>query len=122
MTKKTQNLASIEAKPSPFQPLFENLSHVIDVSRKKFDLERASNADKQRWARLLITGCEAFANLLETRKLEALEERLAQIERSGQTQTFSTQAIDRTDILSRLKRQADAEEAEARAQQEPSHE
>lgn len=76
-------MACIESEKSSFEALFENLSHVIDVSRQKFDLERASNSDKQKWARLLIAGCEAYANLLETSKLEKLEERIANIEQRG---------------------------------------
>jgi hypothetical protein len=60
--------------------LFENLEHVIAVSRIKFDLTRASNSDKQKWARLLISGCEAYANLLETAKLEEIEARIKNLE------------------------------------------
>lgn len=73
-------MASTETKTGEFQPLFENLRHVIDVSRTKFDLVRASNSDKQRWARLLISGCEAYASLLETSKLEEIEARLSNLE------------------------------------------
>ena len=46
--EKTQNLTGTEQKTSSFKPLFENLEHVINVSRKKFDLARASNSDKQK--------------------------------------------------------------------------
>lgn len=78
---ENQTLASIAPKKGDFQPLFENLSHVIDVSRKKFDLTRASNSDKQRWARLLISGCQAYSELLEASKLEEIEARIQALEK-----------------------------------------
>jgi len=78
--QKNQNLAGTAGKPGDYQPLFENLRHVIDVSRKKFDLKRASNSDKQKWARLLITGCEAYGSLMEKAKIELIELRISQIE------------------------------------------
>jgi hypothetical protein len=77
---ENQNLMSITSKRGDFKPLFDNLSHVIAVSRNKFDLVRASNLDKQRWARLLITGCEAYAKLLEASKIDELEARLTRLE------------------------------------------
>jgi len=77
---ENQNLASPASKRGDFQPLFENLSHLIDVSRQKFDLERASNSDKQKWARLLIQGCEAYGKLMETAKIEEIEVRLESLE------------------------------------------
>lgn len=80
MTEETQTLTSTTQKTSPFKGLFDNLSHVIDVSRNKFDLTRASNSDKQRWARLLIQGCEVYGKLLETAKIEDIENRLEKIE------------------------------------------
>ena len=80
MTEKNQNLTCTASKTGDFQPLFENLSHVIAVSRNKFDLQRASNGDKQRWARLLILGCQTYADLLEKVKLEEIEERIKKIE------------------------------------------
>jgi hypothetical protein len=69
-----------EQKKSGFQPLFNHLSHVIDVSREKFDLHRTNNHDRQKWARLLITGCEAYAKLLESSKIDEIEERLTKLE------------------------------------------
>lgn len=63
-----------------FQTLFDNLSHIIDVSREKFDLVRTSNRDKQHWARLLICGIEAYAKLLEASKIDELEARLTRLE------------------------------------------
>ena len=69
-----------EKETGDFQPLFNHLSHVITVSRNKFDLPRTNNMDKQRWARLLITGCEAYAKLLEASKIDELELRLTRLE------------------------------------------
>ena len=79
-TQENQNLTPMDKKRSSFESLFENLSHVITVSRTKFDLVRASNLDKQRWARLIITGCEAYAKLLEASKLDEIEARLTKLE------------------------------------------
>lgn len=69
-----------EQERGAFQPLFNHLRHVIDVSRTKFDLQQTNNRDKQRWARLLITGCEAYAKLLEASKIDELEARLTRLE------------------------------------------
>jgi hypothetical protein len=69
-----------EKETGGFKPLFNHLSHVIDVSRIKFDLQQTNNHDRQRWARLLITGCEAYAKLLEASKIDELEARLTRLE------------------------------------------
>jgi hypothetical protein len=69
-----------EQETNGFQPLFNHLRHVIDVSRKKFDLQQTNNHDRQRWARLLIAGCEAYAKLLESSKIDELEARLTRLE------------------------------------------
>ncbi|MCW4053558.1 MAG: hypothetical protein NWE84_01375 [Candidatus Bathyarchaeota archaeon] len=109
MSDTNQTLRNSTAKPSGFQLLFDNLAHLIDVSRKKFDLTRASNSDKQKWARLLIQGCQAYGVLLEKRKLEDLENRLQKLE----TQTFEPQASPmepKEDILSRLIRESNLKE------------
>ena len=79
MTEQKQGV-EINTPASPFKGLFENLSHVITVSRYKFDTHRATNNDKMKWARLLISGCQAYADLLETVKLESIEKRIQVIE------------------------------------------
>ena len=60
--------------------LFGVLGHVLVVSRNKFDRETASNSDRQKWGRLIVSACEAYARLLQTTELEALSERLDKIE------------------------------------------
>jgi hypothetical protein len=84
-SSQTSHLTGEEKIPqtSSFQSLFDNLSHVIDVSRTKFDLVKASNNDKQKWARLLIAGVEAYAKLMETAKIEEMEQRIQAIEKRG---------------------------------------
>jgi hypothetical protein len=67
-------------KKSEFQPLFNHLNHIIDVSREKFDFQRTNNVDKQRWARLIIAGCEAYAKMLEASKIDEIEQRLTKLE------------------------------------------
>ncbi len=84
MTEGNRNLSSTEEKTNSFSGLFDNLSHVIAVSRKKFDLQRASNSDKMKWGRLIVQGCEAYGRLLEASKLEAIEARLERLETKGQ--------------------------------------
>ena len=69
-----------EQEISGFQALFSHLSHVIVVSREKFDFQRTNNRDRQRWARLLIAGCEAYAKLLEASKIQEIEVRLTKLE------------------------------------------
>jgi hypothetical protein len=53
----------------------------LDVSREKFDKEKASNADRQAWGRLILGVVQAYGKLVETAELEALAERLDRIER-----------------------------------------
>jgi hypothetical protein len=79
---ENQNMARSAQKTSDYQPLFDNLSHIIGVSRTKFDLKRASNSDKMKWARLLILGCQAYASLMESAKIEDLEQRIIKIEQN----------------------------------------
>lgn len=67
-------------KTSAFQPLFENLSHVINVSRKKFDYSQVRNADRLKWGRLLINAVEAFGKLYEASKIDDLESRIKLLE------------------------------------------
>jgi hypothetical protein len=62
--------------------LCSNLAHIITVSRKKFD-ERAANSERQRWGRLVITGIEAYARLLEVSALENLAARVDRLEAKG---------------------------------------
>jgi hypothetical protein len=95
---------STEPKTSSFESLFDNLSHIIDVSRKKFDYERASNSDKQKWGRLMIQGIEALAKIRETAKIEAVEQRIAALE-SNQTPLIEFQPF-RESILDKLRRES----------------
>ncbi|MGD0496090.1 MAG: hypothetical protein ABSB28_08615 [Candidatus Bathyarchaeia archaeon] len=60
--------------------LFSQLAHVLVVSKNKFDKECAANRDRQAWGRLIVTGIEAYAKLLETVQLDVLEKRVSQLE------------------------------------------
>lgn len=60
--------------------LFGILAHVLTVSRGKFDVGNATNGDRQKWARIIIAGVEAYANLLKTVELESMEERIKLLE------------------------------------------
>jgi hypothetical protein len=70
----------INTKGSPFQGLFENLSHVIDVSRKKFDGNHITNSEKMKWGRLLINAASAYSSIYEMSKLDDLEARIRALE------------------------------------------
>jgi len=60
--------------------LFGYLALVLNVSREKFMMERASNSDRQKWARILIDGCRAYGELLHDVAVEGLEERVKLLE------------------------------------------
>ncbi len=99
-------MADIEKESGGFEGLFENLRHVIAVSRQKFDLERASNSDKQKWARLLIQGCEAYGKLMETAKIEEIEARVSELE-AAKPQVLEPLSFPRENLFERLKREED---------------
>jgi hypothetical protein len=77
--RKAQTLG-IDTKKSPFQGLFENLAHVIEVSRKKFDGNHITNSEKMKWARLVIGACSAYSAVYEKYKLDDLEARIKALE------------------------------------------
>ena len=70
--------------------LFSLLSHVLVTSRDKFDKEKASNADRQKWARIIVSGCQAYAEILKTVELEQIEKRLEKLE-SGNLESWNRQ-------------------------------
>jgi hypothetical protein len=61
--------------------LFGLLAHVLNVSKEKFDKEKALNDDRQKWARIIISGVEAYGRLLEAVQIEELERRLEALEK-----------------------------------------
>ena len=60
--------------------LFELLNHVIEVCQRKFDMEKARNSDRQKWARIIISAVDSYGKLLETACLEDLDCRVKQLE------------------------------------------
>ena len=60
--------------------LFGLLSHVLNTSKEKFDMQKASNADRQKWARIIVSGVQAYGELLKTVELESIENRLQILE------------------------------------------
>ena len=60
--------------------LCEVLSQILVVSKQKFDCIRAANNDRRAWGRLIITGIEAYAKLLELSTLEDLAARVECLE------------------------------------------
>jgi len=63
--------------------LCTNLAEIIDVAKIKFDNDRAANNERRAWARLIITGIEAYAKLLELSTLEDLAARVEHLETRG---------------------------------------
>ena len=60
--------------------LFSLLSHVLVTSQTKFDMEKAANSDRQKWARIIIAGVQAYGDLLKTVELDDIEKRLDVLE------------------------------------------
>ena len=66
--------------------LFQTLDAVLKTSQIKFDKQKASNSDRQRWARIIIAACSAYGDLLKDVELEGIEERLCRLERLQEKQ------------------------------------
>ena len=78
--KKLQSCGGINLKGSPFQGLFENLAHVIDVSRTKFDSCHAKNSEKLRFGKLIVEAARAYGSIYEMSKLDDFETRIKALE------------------------------------------
>ena len=74
--KDTGNLSEKKQR----KPLFNLLYHVLAVSTRKFDMEKASNADRQRWARIIISAVQGTGELMKDLELEEIEKRLELLE------------------------------------------
>jgi hypothetical protein len=66
--------------------LINNLEHVITVSRGKFDMEKASNRDRQSWGRLIVSAGEPLSRLFDGIQYEALEERVRSLKEKKTTE------------------------------------
>jgi hypothetical protein len=64
--------------------LFGYLDEVLSVSQKKFRMEKASNATRQKWGRLMVQAIGTYAKVLEISALDQLEERIRILEQSPQ--------------------------------------
>ena len=60
--------------------MFDLLSHVLATAKEKFDKQKALNGDRQKWARIIISGVQAYAELLKGVQLEELEKRVSKLE------------------------------------------
>ena len=60
--------------------LFSVLNHVLAISVEKFDMQKAANADRLAWGRLIVNATQAYGKLLETCELEELLERIQRLE------------------------------------------
>jgi hypothetical protein len=61
--------------------LFQTLDVVLETSKDKFNKQKASNNDRQKWARIIIAAASAYNDLLRDVELEGIEERLSRLER-----------------------------------------
>lgn len=68
--------------------LFNTLDVVLETSKEKFNKQKASNADRQKWARIIIYAAAAYGDLLKDTELESIEERLTRIERQQEKQVL----------------------------------
>jgi hypothetical protein len=68
--------------------LFNTLNVVLETSKEKFNKQKASNTDRQRWARIIISACAAYGDLLKDVELESIEERLSRLERQQEKQVL----------------------------------
>jgi hypothetical protein len=66
--------------------LFSTLDEVLKTSKEKFDKQKASNSDRQKWARIIISAVAAYGDLLKDVELEGLDERLSRLERQQEKQ------------------------------------
>ena len=60
--------------------LFKVLRHVLAISVEKFDMQKAANADRLAWGRLIVNATQAYGKLLETVEIEELLERIQRLE------------------------------------------
>ncbi len=61
--------------------IFQHLDDVLDTSKEKFSRVKASNAARQKWARIIVAACSAYGSLLRDLELEEIELRLAKLEK-----------------------------------------
>jgi len=60
--------------------LFHALTVVVETSLKKSEKHKASNRDRQSWARVIIQASRAYSDLYSLCKVEELEERVQKLE------------------------------------------
>jgi len=76
------------------QGLFSLLNHVLATAKDKFDKQKAANGERQRWARLIVAGVEAYGRLLVNEQLQSMEKRISALEgvKSIESQTQTSQS------------------------------
>jgi Iap family predicted aminopeptidase len=67
----------------PREHLFEYLDSVLNVSKKKFEMENKLDADRQAWGRLIVNAVNSYGKLLETEELELRVEKLEEAIKDG---------------------------------------
>ena len=61
--------------------LFAQLEHILSTSKQKFDMRKASNATRQKWARIIVQAIQVYGKLLDGAENEAILKKIAEIER-----------------------------------------
>lgn len=77
LTEQTENLN----QTGQSSKLFTHLDHVIEVSQKKFDMEKAANSDRQAWGRIIVSAVQAYGKLVELAEIEEVKQRIEALEK-----------------------------------------
>lgn len=80
-TQQTRQQVMENSKPKNDRPLlFKALRHVLGISLEKFNMEKASNADRMKWGRLICTAIQTYGTIMKDSELDDLVERLHRLE------------------------------------------
>jgi hypothetical protein len=61
--------------------LFAQLEHILSTSKQKFDMRKASNATRQKWARIIVQAIQVYGKLLDGAENEAILKKIDEIEK-----------------------------------------
>ncbi len=81
MITLAQDTCNLEPKKQR-DKLFRCLSGVIDVSKTKFDMEKASNSDRQKWAKVIVAAVQAYGKILNDADIEQVKQRHEVLEKT----------------------------------------
>jgi Mor family transcriptional regulator len=79
VTTLAQDTCNLEPKKQRSK-LFSSLSGVIDVSETKFKMDKASNSDRQKWAKVIVSAIQVYGKILNDSEIEEVKTRLEVLE------------------------------------------